>query len=249
MGLLAQLDRPFLDALAISRDSSLWRRISRGEAIQACRGFPVAVLHRALSREAASWFDGSNRFYKADGPYSYESLRYYQFTGVSAERGLLKGLVVPPKPQPMEWETMEAVDQATGELLSLGSPTTKVPLKPAVPKTSKPPDASIPDIPGIADIPGLPVIPSIPEIPDIPEIPKIPEVPVLPAVPKIPLPIEILLTDAQGIPLPHASFQVEFPDGEIRSGKSDQTGLIRFPDNTQLGNLLLKITGLQDKAA
>ncbi len=139
------------------------------------------MLHRALSREAAFWFDGSSRYYKADGPYLYESLRYFLFTGRSVERSLLKGLIIPPKPEPVEWEDMDAFDQTTGEFLSLGSPTSKVPPKPAVPKTPKPPSASIPDTPRIPDIPGLPDLPSIPEIPGLPPIPGMPQIPGLPA--------------------------------------------------------------------
>jgi hypothetical protein len=69
------------------------------------------------------------------------------------------------------------------------------------------------------------------------------------ALPQIKVPVEILLVDAKGIPMPDASFTATFPDGKEESGKSDSTGMIRFPDNTQLGDLTLIVTGLEDKAA
>lgn len=69
------------------------------------------------------------------------------------------------------------------------------------------------------------------------------------ALPQIKVPVEILLVDAKGIPLPNAAFTATFPDGKSESGKSDATGMIRFPDNTQLGDLTLVVTGLEDKAA
>lgn len=234
---LAQFDRPFLDASAITRDRSQWSPISRGEALQACRSFPVAVLHRALSREAASWFDGSSRYYKADGPYLYESLRYFLFTGRSVERGLLKGLIIPPKPKPMEWEAMEALDQATGEFLSLGSPTTKVPPKPVVPKTPKPPDASFPEIPGKPEIPTLPAILTLPTVPTLPVIPDLPvdlkDNPLIP--------IEFRLLDGKGNPMPPTPFKVTLPDGTAKTGKSDKEGFIRIPDNRQKGQAKLEL--------
>jgi hypothetical protein len=311
---LAHVNRPFLDASAISKDRSVWQPISRGEALQACRSFPVAVLQRALSREAASWFDPSNRFYKADGPYLYDSLRYFLFTGPWVEKGLAKGLAVPPKPKQAELEPMDAFDPATGEFISLGSPVRKAKEKhpiefQLVDGAGKAvadaeyeivlPDGSVrrgktdaeglvkvednfhkgeakltlksaqslltadattggaaigakeiaPEVTGELTLKDVSLSSLLDAADRIPDIPEIPAVPVLPEIPKIPLPVEILLTDAKGIPLSNASFQVQFPDGEIRSGKSDPAGLIRFPDNTQTGDLLFKVTGLQDKAA
>jgi hypothetical protein len=79
-----------------------------------------------------------------------------------------------------------------------------------------------------------------------PEIPAIPEIPALPA---IPLPVEILLSDAEGLPMTETAFTAEFPDGSVVSGHSDQAGLIRFPDNRQTGELILTLPGLAKAAS
>ncbi len=102
----------------------LWKPISRMEAVQFCRSQKVAVLHRTQSREAMSWFDSSNRFYRANGPYDYDSLRYFLFTGGSVKQGSEKNLGKLSKPPEVELEPLEILLD-NGETLSLGSPVKK----------------------------------------------------------------------------------------------------------------------------
>jgi hypothetical protein len=299
------MERPFLDAHTVTRDRTRWRPIARTEAVRLCRHHPVAVLHRIQSREAAAWLDGDPRFFKSDGPYLYEGLRYFLYTGALQERALI-GLRQQPKPEAEELEPMEVLDM-TGEAVNLGSPVKK-------PKEKKPiefqlmdgagkpyagleyevvlPDGTarrgktddkglvkFPDNihPGEATLkvfpdhdhhpadasrgPGSPsaVVPTpepgliaelgaIPEL-GLPEIPDIPSIPEIPDVPQPKIPVEILLADAKGLPMPNAAFTAEFPDGKIERGHSDATGMIRFPDNAQFGELLLKLPELEGKPA
>ena len=71
----------------------------------------------------------------------------------------------------------------------------------------------------------------------------------LPDLPTIPRPIEILLVDEQGAPLGDRAFSARFPDGKVETGRSSRAGLIRFPDNTQSGDLLLTLTDPDPGAA
>jgi hypothetical protein len=68
-----------------------------------------------------------------------------------------------------------------------------------------------------------------------------------PGLPAVPRPIEILLVDEHGAPLGNRAFTARFPDGKVETGRSSRSGLIRFPDNTQSGDLLL--TDLETGAA
>src|SRR4051812_16222989 len=104
------MELPFLDTNEILRDRLRWRPIGRGDAVHACRFYPVAVVHRIQSRYAASWLVPSHRFFRSDGPYAYEELRYYLFSGTGARNGLTGSM--PTKPEPVEMEPMEALDMA-----------------------------------------------------------------------------------------------------------------------------------------
>lgn len=64
----------------------------------------------------------------------------------------------------------------------------------------------------------------------------------LPGLPAIPRPIEVLLLDEHGVPMGGRAFTARFPDGKVETGRSDRSGLIRFPDNTQSGDMLLTLT-------
>jgi hypothetical protein len=75
-----------------------------------------------------------------------------------------------------------------------------------------------------------------------------PEIPEIPALPVLPMPVEILLSDAEGLPMPKTAFKAEFPDGSVVTGHSDQAGLIRFPDNKQTGEIILTLPGLAKAA-
>jgi hypothetical protein len=195
------LDRDFqkLDAAEIGRDRTRWRQVSRVEALRGWRDKPVAVVHRGLSRDNASWFKPANRFFRADGPFLYDGLRYFQYVGAGSfgDSSLKKSLGQLSKPPEAELEPMDAFDMNTGEFLALGSPAAKVPKKPLAPKppslpeVPKPPsipELDLPEIPEIPEIPTLPEIPGIPDLPTLPEfaIPKVPEIPAVPGVPQIP---------------------------------------------------------------
>jgi hypothetical protein len=262
------MDRPFLDATEITRDRSRWVPIGRGDAVRFCRTLPVVVVHRIQSREAASWLDGDLRFFKSDGPYLYEGLRYFLYTGALHARKLI-GLKLQPKPEAEELEPMEALD-VSGELLNLGSPDLK---KPAPPKAPAPPklpdlpskqDAALPDLPAkpelsIPDLPSLPSMPELsipapPKLPEPPQVPELPEIPSLPEIPALPgielalleekkelIPIEYRLLDGLGNPMPPTPFRVTLPDGSVRTGKSDAEGFVRVPDNTLKGQARLEL--------
>lgn len=256
-----------LDAVEIGRNRSLWLPVSRGVAITESRSRTVAVIHRAFGRDTVSLFQPSNRFFRSNGPYLYDGLRYFLYlgAGVSALQGGGKSLGKTNKPPEAELEPLEFEDQATGEFRSLGSPTAKVPKQPGAPKPPVVPGKvelaleiageikdlrevpslpEIPEIPEVPDIPDLPTIPefAIPTVPEAPKLPAVPEIPALPEIPEIPRPVEILLTDAKGIPLRKVAFRAEFPDGKIETGQSDNAGFIRFLRNTQEGELLLTLT-------
>ncbi|HKP97062.1 MAG TPA: hypothetical protein VJ385_15035 [Fibrobacteria bacterium] len=251
------MELPFLDTSEILRDGSRWRPLTRGEAVQACRAYPIAVVHRIHSRHAAAWLDPANRFFKSDGPYLYEGLRYFLFTGAGSAQGI-SGANPPAKPEPVEMEPLEAMD-VSGEALNLGSPAVK---KPAPPGLSKPAPPGLPDLMDIPDIPDLPNVPDL----DIPSLPVVPGIELaLDLIPQQPVPggiaslakeapakakrpVEILLTDEKDQPLADTPVRVEFPDGRIHTGTSDGAGFIRFPDNTQEGELLLILPESRDKA-
>lgn len=244
-----------LDAVEIGRNRSLWLPVPRRVALTESRNRTVAVIHRASGRDTVSLFQPSNRFFRSHGPYLYDGLRYYLYMGAGGQalQGVGKSLGLTNKPPEAELEPMEFEDQATGEFRSLGSPTAKVPKKPETPKPPGVPDkvelgleiaGEIRKTPGIPDIPDLPTITefAIPTVPEVPKLPAAPEIPALPEIPEIPRPVEILLTDAKGIPLGKVAFRAEFPDGKIETGQSDNAGFIRFPRNTQEGELLLTLT-------
>ncbi|MDB5051164.1 MAG: hypothetical protein JWO30_4235 [Fibrobacteres bacterium] len=296
------MELPFLDVSEIIRDKSRWRQIARGEAVHACREYAVVVVHRAQSRDSASWLDPANRFFKSDGPYLYDGLRYFLFTGSDFGKKKLSASGLPAKPEQPELEPLEAMD-ISGEAMNLGSPALKKPpvpglakpAAPAIPKSPGLPDVPKPDIPSLPDIPELPTLPDLalpelPQIPDIPEIPQVPQIPSIPepGIPEIPAvpgvalpdavlktqadlalarqvadvippltvlpslaeeskpaekrPIEIKLADARGQAIPGAAFRIKFPDGSVAEGKSDDSGLIRFPDNTQEGEVEFTLT-------
>jgi hypothetical protein len=239
------MERPFLDASEITRDRTRWMPIGRGDAVRLSRGLPIAVVHRIQSREAAAWLDGDSRFFKSDGPYFHDGLRYFLYMGAVGGRKLI-GLRPPPKPEPEAPEPMEALDMS-GEALNLGSPAKKP--KPKLPIESQLadsagkalanadyevilPDAARDAIAGSLDS-GLPEPPGLLGLPDLPKLPR---------------PVEILLTDESDLPLRHAPYRVEFPDGKVHTGESDAAGFIRFPENTQEGELLLVLTGPREKA-
>lgn len=284
-----------MDALEIGRNGSLWRPIPRAMAISESRTRTVAVVHRGLGRDTATLFEPSNRFYRANGPYLYDGLRYFLYIGPGGgtDSRLKKSLGMPSKPPETEFEPLEFEDQATGEMRSLGSPVKKKsephPIEfqlldaagKAVAGTEYEvvlPDGSIRR--GAAGADGfVRITDNIQKgeakltlqpkhghesavatsgaasgsaaAPEPEEAggefslaalldPK-PEAPALPIVPR---PVEILLTGADGLPMPKTAFQARFPDGAVVSGESDQAGLIRFPDNTQTGEIELTLPGL-----
>jgi hypothetical protein len=61
-------------------------------------------------------------------------------------------------------------------------------------------------------------------------------------------PVEILLVDDLGAPLGKLSYTARFPDGKTESGSSDGDGKIRFPENTQSGDLQLTLTDAETQA-
>jgi hypothetical protein len=72
-------------------------------------------------------------------------------------------------------------------------------------------------------------------------LPTLGALPSLDDLPKPKIPVEILVVDANGLPMPKTAFSVTFPDGEVGTGQTDSAGRISFPDNTQSGELLLVI--------
>jgi hypothetical protein len=170
------------DPADVARDWVRWRPVRREEAMRACGLRPVAVLHRVHGREAGEWLHPHSRFFRTDGPFLYEGLRYYVYTG--AEMGKLKGLKILPPGEEEAWEEAEET-----EPIPLGSPTSKVPPTPkkyAIPPTPKSDFPDLPDIPDIPDIPDLPKIPDLPELPTIPDLPTLPGLPEIPTIPTLP---------------------------------------------------------------
>lgn len=247
-----------LDAVEIGRNRSLWQPVPRGVALTESRSRTVVVVHRTFGRETAGLFQPSNRFFRADGPYHYDALRYYVFLGegVRSLQGRGGSLGLTNKPPEAELEPLEFEDQATGEFRSLGSPTAKVPKPPTSPKvpgpSSIPETPSIPKapslsetlrFPGIRDLPDPPTL-DIPILPEIPGIPQVPDMPVLPLdieLPTDPIPIEYRLLDGKGKAMPPTPFRVTLPDGSFKTGKSDTDGFIRIPDNRQKGQAKLEL--------
>jgi hypothetical protein len=253
----------------ITRDWVRWQAVDRSEAVVACHFRPVAVVHRVNACPAAAWLHPGSCFYGRDGAYLYEELRYYVFTG--GTRPGLKGVRVDKPAQAGEFEPLVAMNEA-GEEVNLGSPLKKKPEKKARPiefqltggdgkalagmeyevvlpdGTARRGQALLKIFPGHGHLgadatrgSGSPALDA-----HDPELGLIADLGIA-ALPQIKVPVEILLVDAQGIPMPDASFTATFPDGKEESGKSDSTGMIRFPDNTQLGDLTLVLTGLEDK--
>lgn len=170
------------DPADVARDWVRWRPVSREDALRACGLRPVAVLHRVNGRAAGEWLHPQSRFFRADGPFLFDGIRYYVYTG--AEMGKLKGLKILPPGEEAAWE--EADEQ---EPIPLGSPTAKVPPAPkkyAIPPTPKSDFPDLPDLPDLPDIPDIPDLPKIPDLPEIPELPTLPELPTIPELPTLP---------------------------------------------------------------
>lgn len=287
-----------LDAVEIGRNRSLWRPIPRAQALTASRTHTVAIIHRGLGRDTVTVFQPSNRFYRANGPYLYDGLRYFLYIGpgAGADHRLKKSLGMPSKPPEGELEPLEFEDQATGEIRSLGSPVKKK-LEP------HPIEFQLVDAAGkaIADAEYEVILPdgsvrrgatgadgfvritdnmhkgeakltlkpshghksadassgagSLSETDEVAGefslaalLDLKPEIPGIPALPVVPMPVEILLSDAEGLPMPKTAFKAEFPDGSVVEGHSDPAGLIRFPDNRQIGEIVLTLPGLATAA-
>ena len=79
----------------------------------------------------------------------------------------------------------------------------------------------------------------LPSLPSLPSLPKLPEVPELPGIPR---PVQILLVDDKGVPMINTPFQVRWPDGKVEAGKTDRTGMISYPKNTQSGDMVLTVS-------
>lgn len=230
------LSREFqhLDAVEIGRNRDLWRPILRAQALIESRAHTVAIIHRGPGRDAVTLFQPSNRFYRADGPYLYDGLRYFLYIGpgAGADHRLKKSLGMPSKPPEGELEPLEFEDQATGEFRSLGSPTAKVPKSPTLPK--------VPGLPSIPEVPSIPKAPSLPGLPQIPGIPELPEFDIVISTDPL-IPIEFRVVDGKGNPIPPTPFKVTLPDGTVKQGMSDEAGFIRVPDNRQKGVAKLEL--------
>ncbi len=120
-------DHALLNPVDIRRDGMRWKRLDRGEALRAWRVQPVVVISRNQSRETAAWFDSGSRYYRVDGPYDFSGLAYYAYLGGGKEKRSAGRLQ--PKPEPEVFEPLEAINELTGEAMSLGSPEKKVPDK------------------------------------------------------------------------------------------------------------------------
>jgi hypothetical protein len=239
-----------MDAAEMGRDRVQWQSVGRSEALRACLTRRVVVVHRSASGDVATLFESRNRFFRSDGPFRYDNLRYFVFTGVSSPK--LKAVKID---RPSETEALEPMEAETGEPISLGSPTARIPPKPKPFKIPELPTLPTLDIPTIPDLPTLPGIPKVPGFPEIPQIPGFPEIPTLPVVPELDLelaedkafiPIEYRLLDGKGNPMPPTPFKITLPDGTVESGKSDADGFIRVPDNTQQGQAKLEILDPND---
>ena len=274
-----------LDAADIGRDWVQWHPVGRSEALRACMNRPVAVVHRLSGRDVASVLTPNSRFYRSDGAFLYDGLRYFVYTGVG--RGKLKALRIGGPTEQEELEPMEALDEA-GEAVNLSSPVKKEKKKKPIEfelldGDGKPmPDLAfeviLPDgtaQKGKTDAEGwirfpdnihdgevqLKVFPKGDHHPSDatrgsgspsldehdPELGLIMDLG-LDAIPHLKIPVEILLTTAKGVPMPNTAFTAEFPDGKVESGHSDPMGMIRFPDNTQMGEMVLKLSGLEGHA-
>jgi len=226
-------------------------------------------------QDAASWFSPSSRFFGSDGPFRYDNLRYYMYTGVEPEK--VKGRTRPPEGEVSDLEPMEALDES-GEPVSLASPIKKP--KPKSPiefhlvdSEGKPMagigyEAVLPDgtlKTGESDAEGFIRFPDNIHAGDakLKLFPKQGHGPAVAAPPVngatgsdsapgagIPQvtpafllkPVQILLVDDQGAPMPDTGYRIRWPDGKVESGKSDRTGLISYPHNTQSGDLVLTVT-------
>lgn len=271
------MDFPRLDAMDIARDWVRWRPVDRNDALRACAHRPVAVLSRVAGQDAASWLLPAGRFFGSDGPFRYDNLRYYVYTG--AEPVNLKGRTRPPPREEAELEPMEAVNES-GETISLASqtkkPTKKLPIEfHLVDAAGKPMggvdyEVILPDgtsRTGKSDAEGFIRFPDNTHEGEakLKLFPKQGHAPAAagrpgkgPADPKpdlaaglplgkpsgIPKPVQILLVDEAGVPMPNTPYQVRWPDGKVESGKSDRTGLISYPKNTQSGDLVLTVTDI-----
>ncbi|MBW8888471.1 MAG: hypothetical protein JF616_12005 [Fibrobacteres bacterium] len=105
----------------ITRDRVRWLPVDRSEALGACLYRRVAVVHRLHSIEAAEWLRPDSRFFRSDGAFPYDGLRYFVHTGV--ERRPLQALKV-HRPVGEKNEVLETEDEA-GDAVNLGSPEKK----------------------------------------------------------------------------------------------------------------------------
>jgi hypothetical protein len=271
------VDFPLLDAMEIARNRARWHPVGRSEALRACARSPVAVLSRLAGQDAASWLLPASRYFGSDGPFRYDNLRYYVYTG--AEFGKLKGRTRPPEGEEFDLEPMEVVGDS-GEPISLSSPIKKP--KPKLPiefhlvdAAGKPmagvdyevilPDGTsrtgksdaegfikFPDNihPGEARLKLFPKQANAPADAGVSgKGPAGPETDLAAGIPfdkpaGIPKPVQILLVDEAGVPMPNTSYQIRWPDGKVESGKSDRTGLISYPKNTQSGDLVLTVADI-----
>jgi uncharacterized protein (DUF2345 family) len=52
-------------------------------------------------------------------------------------------------------------------------------------------------------------------------------------------PIEYRLINPKGLPIPPTQYSLTFPNGDVKTGMSDQDGYIRYPDNPHAGTAKL----------
>lgn len=104
----------------LSGDWTRWIPIDRSEALRECNDRPVAVVHRRDGTEASEWFLPDSRFFRSDGAYRYDNLRYFVYAGTGRRK--LAGLKIHrPEGEKEALEPMEAFNEA-GEPVEIGSP-------------------------------------------------------------------------------------------------------------------------------
>jgi hypothetical protein len=108
------------DPWDITGDWARWIPVDRDEALRDCPYRKVAVLHRSSGVEMAEWFQPDSRFFRSDGPYRYDSLRYFVYAG-RPQRKLAGVKVHRPEGGKEELEAMQAIN-AAGEAVNIGSP-------------------------------------------------------------------------------------------------------------------------------
>jgi len=101
-----------LDARDIIRNPSLWKSISRTEACSRSYLSTIATVINNGGLPSATWFDSSNRFFNATGPYDYSRLRYFEYIGKIAPTNLGKtGGVRKPPPTEQDIEPAQALEK------------------------------------------------------------------------------------------------------------------------------------------